>query len=298
MNLAIRLITFTIVVTLCFSCKQKETRITYPTIDYLAVKLKLDTLNANLNQNGYSPTVTVLNHGKKNLVFFGTSHVRDADHPQFKAVEDFFTKYKPQIAFNEGGQVAETEHFSFSRDSAILKDGETGLLKYLCDKTKISLLNGDMSTDEEFAGLLSKFSREQVYLYLGIERFLQPYSQGFAGKTLIDSAFQKSFISYLEKYNFKPTTQERELSYLQKRYSQYFKQKVDLQNLINVHEYYLLDKGIFGQIGRESKCIRDQALLKKIDDALDKYDSVFVVFGASHWVAVQPALKYIIEKKR
>lgn len=298
MNHTICFIIFAIAVNLCFSCKQKQPETNYPTTDYLTVKQKLDTLNANFNLNGYSPTLTVLKHEKNQLVFFGTSHVRDVEHPQFKAMEEAFIRYKPQIAFNEGGQVSATEHFSFSRDSAILKDGETGLLKYLCDKSNISLLNGDMSTDEEFAGLLSKFPREQVYLYLGIERFLQPYSQGFDEKMPIDSAFQKSFISYLEKYNFNPTVQERELSYLQKLYSQYFKQKVDLQNLINVHEYYLLDKGIFGQIGRESKSIRDQALLKKIDDALDKYDSVFVVFGASHWVAVQPALKYIIEKKR
>ncbi|MFY7910387.1 MAG: hypothetical protein ACOVO2_12565 [Emticicia sp.] len=297
MNRTIRLIIFTIVVNLCISCKQKHTEINYPTIDYLTVKKKLDTLNVNFNHSGYNPTVTVLKHENKQIVFFGASHVRGIDHPQFKALEEAFMKQKPQIAFNEGGQVAETEHYA-TRDSAILKDGETGLAKFLCDKTKISLLNGDMSADEEFAGLLGKFPREQVYLYLGIERFLQPFSQGFVGEVPIDTAFQKSFIAYLDKYNFKPTTQERDLSYLYKLYFQYFKKKVDLKNLIPVHEYYLLDTGIFGKIGRTSKDIRDQALLKKIDDALDKYDRVFVVFGASHWMAVQPALKFIIEKKR
>jgi hypothetical protein len=297
MNYIIRFLIFTIVANFCFSCKQKHTETNYPTIDYLIVRKKLDTLNANFNLHDYSPTVTVLKNEKKQLVFFGTSHVRGIDHPQFKALEDIFAQQKPQIAFNEGGQVAEIEHY-VSRDSAILKDGETGLAKFLCDKTKISLLNGDMSTDEEFAGLLSKFPRDQVYLYLGIERFLQPFSQGIGGEMPIETAFQKSFIAYLEKYKFEPTAQEKDISYLKSLYYQYFKQKVDLRNLINVHEYYLLDTGIFGKIGRTSKDIRDQALLKKIDDALDKYDSVFVVFGASHWVAVQPALKYIIEKKR
>lgn len=297
MNYLTRFAIFTFVANLYFSCSSKDIKINYPTIDYLVVKKKLDTLNANLNLNGYSPTVTVLKYEKKQLIFFGASHVRGLDHPQFKAMEETFMRHKPQIAFNEGGQVTETVHYA-SRDSAILKDGETGLAKFLCDKTKISLLNGDMSTDEEFAGLLSKFPREQVYLYLGIERFLQPFSQGFQGEMPIETAFQKSFIAYLEKYNFKPTTQERELSYLYKLYYQYFKRKVDLKNLVPVHDYYLINTGVFGKIGRISKGIRDQALLKKIDDALDKYDSVFVVFGASHWVAVQPALKYIIEKKR
>lgn len=281
------------IVAFCLSCKQKTTQANYPTIDYLTVRKKLDTLNA----IAHHPTVSVLKNNKKQITFFGTSHVRETNHPQFKAIEEAFMTQKPQIAFNEGGQVPETEHYDL-RNSAILKDGETGLLKFLCDQQQIKLLNGDMNTDEEFAGLLSKFPREQVFLYLGIERFLQPFSQGFEGEMPIEIAFQKSFIAYLEKYKFGPTAQEKDINYLKSLYYQYFKQNVNLNNLINVHEYYLLDTGIFGKIGRTSKCIRDQALLKKIDVALDKHDRVFVVFGASHWVAVQPALKFIIEKER
>ncbi|HEY8938126.1 MAG TPA: hypothetical protein VIM65_23045, partial [Cyclobacteriaceae bacterium] len=69
-----------------------------------------------------------------------------------------------------------------------------------------------------------------------------------------------------------------------------------LENLIQIQEYYLGDSSVFGNVGRATKDVRDQALLKKIDDALNKYDRVFVVFGASHRVAVEPALKQIIQK--
>ena len=293
-----RTFSFLILVIVAYSCRKTESATnSYPTYDYLIVKQQLDTLNASFSANGYKPTVSVFKKGKKQLTFFGASHVRDTEHPQFKAIEAAFRQQNPQIAFNEGGQIPETEHYA-SRDSAILVDGETGLVKYLCDQQHIKLLNGDMSTDEEFVRLLTKCPREKLFLYLGIERFLQPFSQGFDGKMAIEEAYQKSFIDYLEKYNFKPTAQEKKLSYLYELYSQYFKQKVDLKNLIRVHEYYLTDKGAFGKIGRASKKIRDQVLLKKIDKALDKYDNVFVVFGGSHWVAVQPALKYIIEKQR
>jgi hypothetical protein len=65
-----------------------------------------------------------------------------------------------------------------------------------------------------------------------------------------------------------------------------------------MQEYYLHDEGVFGAVGRASKEIRDQALLNKIDQALDRYDRVFVVFGGSHRVAVEPALKKIMEKRR
>jgi hypothetical protein len=47
-----------------------------------------------------------------------------------------------------------------------------------------------------------------------------------------------------------------------------------------------------------TKEVRDQALLMKIDSALNRYDKVLVVFGGSHRIAVQPALEQIINKKR
>lgn len=59
-------------------------------------------------------------------------------------------------------------------------------------------------------------------------------------------------------------------------------QPLALNHLVDVHEAYLNDTGLFGRIGRASKDIRDQALLTKIDNAINEYDRVFVVFGASH----------------
>ncbi len=71
-----------------------------------------------------------------------------------------------------------------------------------------------------------------------------------------------------------------------------------LNQLVEVHEYYLTNLGDFGKIGRASKQIRDQVLLAKIDKALDTYDHVFITFGGSHLVAVKPVLKYIFEKHK
>jgi hypothetical protein len=281
-----------------FGCKSSDYVEKYPTINYLEVKLKLDTLNAIMNKEGvYKPIFTNLKNGNKTHVFFGASHVRDTAHAQFKALINLFNSAKPQVAFNEGGQVKDSVSY-ITVNEAIEKDGETGLLKYLCNQSGIKMLNGDLETQVEFEGLLKQFPKDQVLLYLACERFLNPYRQGFLGKMPIEKALATDFIPYLQKYGFVLNPEEQRIDYIKKLYVKYFKKPFSLNDLVEVHDFYLNDKGLFGEIGRKSKDIRDQALLTKIDKALDQHDRVFVVFGGSHWVAVQPALKYIMAKKR
>jgi hypothetical protein len=283
---------------LIFSCKKVEKSEKYPTINYLIVKQKLDTINAKMNELGiYKPIFSDLKNGKKSLIFFGASHVRDTLHPQFSAIIQAFKTQKPEIAFNEGGQVKDSVKFQ-SAGKAILADGETGFLKHLCNQANIKMLNGDMDTKEEFSELLNTFPKDQILVYLACERFLNSYRQGFLGKMPIEEAYKMDFLKYLEKYDFKLNSEEKTFTFLKSIYQKHFGKILDLNTLVEVHDYYLNDNGRFGEIGRKSKNIRDQALLFKIDKALDTYDRIFVVFGGSHWVAVQPGLQYILEKHK
>ena len=133
---------------------------------------------------------------------------------------------------------------------------------------------------------------------MAIERFLNGYHDGHFGSKSFETSFQEDFISYLEENEFPLTTEERSVEYLRELYKKYFGEDLDLDHILPVRDYYLLDDGLFGDVGRRTKVVRDEALLAKIDAALDKYDRVFVVFGGSHRIAVEPALKQIIQKER
>jgi hypothetical protein len=293
-----KLILFFISFSLIFSCKKEEKIEKYPTLNYFNVKQKLDIINARMMAEGiYKPIFTEIKMGKKSLVFYAASHVRDTLHGQFVGIIKIFKNQKPEIAFNEGGQVKDSVKYQ-SAGKAIEADGETGLLKHLCNQANIKMLNGDMNTKDEFAGLLATYPKDQLLLYLACERFLNPYRQGFLGKIPIEEAYQNDFLKYLEKYDFKLTAEEKSFIYLKTIYEKYFRKVLNLSTLVDVQDYYLTNKGRFGDIGRYSKAIRDQVLLTKIDKALNTYDRVFVVFGASHWVAVQPGLSYIMDKHK
>src|SRR5687768_12426883 len=72
----------------------------YNVRDYRTVKRYLDTLNATLQAQAdstgtYTIPYTDLTHGKKHLIFFGTSHTRDPNHPQFAQLARAFRAMKP-----------------------------------------------------------------------------------------------------------------------------------------------------------------------------------------------------------
>jgi hypothetical protein len=289
---------------LCFSCtkEKREGLKDYTVHDYRTVKLYLDTLNAKmqaqLDSTGtWTMEYTDLSHGKKRLIFFGSSHVRDISHPQFKQIVNAFNKLNPQIAFNEGGQVPENRKYA-TIDSAILADGETGVLKYLCDSASIKMMNGDMENREEFAALQKEFPTDQIYLYLAVERFLDGYRRGHYPGIALEQAWKDKFISYLVESDFKLSLEAQSLDSLKSLYKKYLGKEFSLDSLEHVYEYYLVNDGPLGDVSRGTKVVRDRALLEKIDKALDQYDRVFVVFGGSHRIAVEPALKQIMTKPR
>jgi hypothetical protein len=43
---------------------------------------------------------------------------------------------------------------------------------------------------------------------------------------------------------------------------------------------------------------RDSVLLAKIDQALNKYDRVMVTFGHGHALAIEPALRQLVRRRR
>lgn len=293
----------------CISCKEKPDKEKpevkqdfYPVLDYKIVKLHLDTLNIRLREqadsNGgkYIIPYTELSNGQKRLVFFGTSHVRNVDHPQFSQLIDAFNKLKPEVAFNEGGNVRADQRYP-SVDHAINANGEIGLLKFLCDSIGIRMLNGDMDERQEMAALLAIVPKDQLYLYMAMERFLYGYKNGHYQGTSLEEAWRNEFIPYVQHAGLGLSSEQQSFDTLKSLYRHYLNKDFNLDDLAEVHDYYLTDHGLLGDIGRATKIVRDQVLLSRIDSALSRYDRVMVVFGGSHRIAVEPALKEIIMRK-
>jgi len=259
----------------------------YKLVSYLDIKV--DSMG-HMQRNPY---VISLKNKNKQLIVIGTEHSRDTLSPMFKAIEDTFYHFKPQVIINEGGNLYKTYP---SRNNAINKSGELGLEKFLADKAGIKTLNGDEPDKLEFDELTAAYSKDEALLFFASERFIFPYAFGqYSGEleAVYDSVFIKK---YLDKEGVRLSPEEKKFSYYTKIYKQYFHQDFSLDNINQLYFTPFSRKHHFNDITRKSKELRDQYLLKQIAETLKHHDRVLVVFGGWHVLAIEPALKQVMEE--
>lgn len=259
----------------------------YKLISYL--NIRVDSVG-NLPKNPY---VIDLTNKNKHLIVIGTQHSRDTTNRLFTEIEKIFYQFKPGLIINEGGNLI--KHFS-TRNQAIIKEGELGLEKFLADNAGINTFNGDMNDKLEFEELSKAYSKEEALLFFASERFIFPYAFGqYSGdmKQLYDSLFINK---YLLKEGIQLTPEERKFNYYTTGYEKYFHQPFSLDSISQLDFTPFSRKNHFNDVTRKSKEIRDISLLKTIEEQLKKHDKVLVIFGGWHVLAIEPALKQIIDR--
>jgi hypothetical protein len=288
-NNIVRLLVFTCLSGILVSCNNSKPNTTgdYQLISYLDIKVD------SLGRLPKNPYVVDLQKDKKHLVVIGTLHSRDTASQMFREIEKLFLNLNPEVAINEGGQV---NKIYTDRNTAIVKNGETGLLKFLCDNHKISMLNGDMPDDKEFYELSSFYSRDESLLFFASERFILPFTY-FDEKGNLDSLYKSDFIEgYLESCNIKLTSKEKQFDYYKNLYKKYFNKEFNIESIVSDDFSPIRKTNHFCDVARKSKELRDKYLLKKIEEQLKQHDKVIVVFGGWHVLAIEPALKQIIDR--
>ncbi len=267
----------------CTSSTVKNT--VYQTRDYITVGKMMDSIKP--------PYIVDVASGNKRIVFIGCDHNNDSTHPQYAAIEKYAMALKPQVAFNEGGQIADTIHYT-SRNMAAYNDGETGTLKYFADKLGIAMANGDTPFKNEWPLTMQKQTKNDLYLYYIVERFVVPYHYGGYGKQPFDSVFAKSAIPYLLKNGFPLQPQEQTFAWYKTLYKQALHHDFNIEQPDLEAFDYVNDSCHFCAVGRTSKMVRDSLLLNKIATALKTSNRILVTFGHGHALAVEPALKQLV----
>jgi len=259
------------------------------TVDYITVGKMMDTVKV--------PYVIDLKAGQKRLVFIGCDHSRDTTSGFFKVIGRYFNDLKPDIAFNEGGQMADSIHFVSAADG-FQRKAETGVLKYWSDRAGIHMMNGDTPDSLEFAITLKRYPADQLFLYYMMERLVIPYLSGAYGKVPFEGLYQKVVKKWFVQEGFPLNEKQQSLAYFRQLYRKYTGHDFELKLTQDIEKFDYINGGncSFCEIGRSSKMVRDSLLLNKIDLALEQYDRVMVTFGLGHALAIEPALKQLISK--
>jgi len=282
------------------SCNEKEKTKTksiivknFATVSYL--DLKLDE-NGHLPSNPY---ILEFKNGNKEIIFCGVEHLtdnNDVENKMFSEIETKFYNVKPNICVNEGGDISQRKYLS--KKDALQKDGEIGLTKIMSDSLKIKTTNGDPNVDFEFSELLKTYSKGEFLAYIITERLMWGL---FGEKISQEKEIEKRYNEFIENYIIKEgkvnlTIEEKKFSFYKINYEKLVGRKFSLKDLKPTNPFDA--NGKFQEIGRKSKNIRDQFLLKTIDNLLNENDKVFVVFGGWHLLTCKPGLKEIIERNR
>jgi hypothetical protein len=275
----------------CCACQKPERKVNHRFRDYVTVGKMMDTIKP--------PYIVDAQSGSKHVILIGCDHNRDPEHPQVALTERYFNGLKPQLTFNEGGQVADSVHFVSLKDAAS-KKGETGMLKYLSDRANIKMMDGDMADSAEFKVMLKKYSKDRLLLYYVMERMVIPYLNGAYGTMPFDQFYTKAIKKWFVDAGFPLNGEEQKLAYFKNTYRKYVGHNFELKMNIDIERFDYINGGNceFCALGRASKMIRDSTLLRKIDDALNTYDRILVTFGQGHALAIEPALQQMVAVRR
>lgn len=293
-----RLILISLFIVSCNNKKEnnentKHSEKLYSTVSYLDIKLDE---SGNLPENPY---ILEFENGKKKIVFCGVNHLTDNSdikNPMFAKIEKKFFDIAPNISINEGGDISKKVYKS--KQEALLKDGEIGLIKIISDSLEIKTVDGDMMAKSEFKELLKHYSKGEFLVYIVTERFMWSLKGEYiTDPKEIDKRYSQFIQNYIIKFGeVQLKANERTLDFYKSNYEKLLNRKFNLNELEPTNPFNPIGK--FQEIGRKSKEIRDQYLLKTIDDLLNTNDKIFVVFGGWHLLTCEPGLKQIINRKR
>lgn len=261
-----------------------------------------------------TPYLYELKDGEKELHYFGAYHSRNPEDGIFKDIEKKFGEVAPDLVLIEGMSNIRQKRESFEKNQLKLGDdevavrknvidaaGESGFALLLAIEKGIDCESPEPENSDMYGALLEQgFSKddifaEQVFLVLpqyhrqtektGFKEYAEPYIDSFKKATN-----WKDF-----DYSY-----EHALEAAQKAIGK----DIDVEN--DEHSLDYVDpipwenkkeaQTVMNQIARATSQYRDKFMVSEMAKALETHKKIFVVFGASHAVMQEPALRELMQK--
>ncbi|EKD96058.1 MAG: hypothetical protein ACD_24C00205G0002 [uncultured bacterium] len=240
----------------------------------------------------------VLSNHSQFLFYIGFKHSNDPTNPDFTTLDEYWSDFmfktdgKDRIALVEGN----IRRYFEDRDKSIIQaGGEGGYLTHLAVKNNIQVLCPELPKDSEINILLLDFTMEQI-AYFFFARYMSFHPKfgdtlGFDNKSLL--ALLQKVVKASSGLDF-----DYSLDNMAKIHEKLFGTKLDTR-----------DKGFFGQllIPHENRTvinkvvnkvdyIRDNWIVGEIERLWKEGKSIFIVYGRTHAVIQERAIRKIVEE--
>jgi hypothetical protein len=234
-----------------------------------------------------TPYIFELQSGDRKLYYFGSPHLRDPENNLFEKIEAAFNETNPDIVFIEGANVrGDRDEFNervktATREEVIEFMGERGFALKLAVDKGVEWHSPEPTDKDLYEYLLAKgFSRDQIFAW-DVFRILSQYNRLMK---------KEGFRNYVQGFIdlFKQTTNWEGFDYSYERAirlgEQILGRSIDVEKILN-------------RISEQSSLFRDRKIVSDIADALKTHKRVFIVYGASHAVMQEPALRKLLEQQ-
>jgi len=230
-----------------------------------------------------NPYVLELESKKGKLLYYGAFHSVDLKNPQFAEIEQRWKTFRPTLALSEGSLWP----LEATRERAIRKHGEQGLLRFLAARDRVPIDCIDPPRLLQAKYLRNHFSATQIKMYIILR---QARINQFLERDPDDLSDTRRFLVIMEKFKsfrFPP----HRLIDVEEIASKLFPNLKDWR-MISDDYFYNVEKGKFlPRIHRKLRDYRDQHMLRKLFKELKKGHRIFAIVGRSHVVMQEPVLR-------
>jgi hypothetical protein len=227
------------------------------------------------------------------LLYFGAKHSSDSKDEQLAQIEYLWTQFKPEIAFNEGGNPPVEK----TREEAITKYGEPGLIRFLAHRDGIPVESIDPTPAEEVAALQKKYALETIKMFY-VLRQLSEYHSGVEG---VDRGHEylAKVLAYFNSVPGLDVVQPKSVSELSLVFARDFPKLESYENVTSAwfDPAPVRMNTTFNAISRSDSNFRDEHMLTVISQAVHARKRVFAVVGSSHVVMQEAKLRGMLNEK-
>jgi hypothetical protein len=227
------------------------------------------------------PYVVDARAGASRLVLFGTRHSSDPGDPMFERIEEAFSALAPAFAMHEGTQPA----LEPQREIAIRRHGEAGLVRLLASRAAIGTASMDIPLPDEAALLVRKFSQREALVFL-VVRQLASFNRKTA-RMDFDGYFADFFALIAPAIGLDTI----EWPLVEAEHRRMLGTTLMHAEVTGVETDPMRDALPTQRIATFSNRMRDEHMLRRLLDAVDKHDRVFATIGVTHAVMLEPALR-------
>ena len=240
-----------------------------------------------------APYSYTLGSGKQKLFMFGAVHFRDADDPQFVTMKDMWREFMAlkgaKIALVESG----VGSFRSTFEGSVASSREEGATQWLAFQEGMGILCADLEFVEMLKHLSEKFeSNDIAYWVISREMFNRIRNPG--GRSAEDV-----LLTNLARYRraFKEIGVDTDRTWFDTKHTEMFgPQSIDDDDFWKKLASWSAPK-VFNDIIEFESRLRNERIYSVIEHLWKLGRSIFVTYGATHAVQLEPALHAMVEGK-